>query len=227
MLINTLSPISNSTIEELTGSTSSSTAKPSNQLYPRDLSINMRVMVTTKDGKTTGIIKFIGHTSFSPGIWIGVALDIKTGKNDGSVSGRRYFECNPEHGIFVKEEAVEPIIEEKDTISINSYDTNNITNGCIDKRGSITGLLKLKLSSMMELLNHQLEIVVELEEEDRQRNTTTNNTNNNSNNNVNINYSKRTSELHAEIVNMTNKELSMINAFKQHLHDRLPRDFHP
>ena len=206
MLINTLSPMSNSTIEELTGST----VKPSNHLYPRDLSINMRVMVTTKDGKTTGIIKFIGHTSFSPGIWVGVALDIKTGKNDGSVSGRRYFECNPEHGIFVKEEAIEPIIEEKDTISINSNDTNNIANGCIDKRGSITGLLKLKLSSMMELLNHQLEIVVELEEEDRQRNN-----------------SKRTSELHAEIVNMTNKELSMINAFKQHLHDRLPRDFHP
>lgn len=50
----------------------------------------------------SGTIAFIGPTDFASGIWVGVALDAPTGKNDGSVSGVEYFSCKPRHGIFVR-----------------------------------------------------------------------------------------------------------------------------
>ena len=53
---------------------------------------------------TSGVISFIGPTHFQGGIWIGVALDTPTGKNDGSVQGNQYFQCKQKHGIFVRSE---------------------------------------------------------------------------------------------------------------------------
>ena len=33
-------------------------------------------------------------------VWLGIELDQPVGKNDGSVSGIRYFDCKPSHGVF-------------------------------------------------------------------------------------------------------------------------------
>ena len=33
-------------------------------------------------------------------MWLGIELDQPVGKNDGSVSGIRYFDCKPSHGVF-------------------------------------------------------------------------------------------------------------------------------
>lgn len=40
-------------------------------------------------------------------MWVGVALDEPSGKNDGSVHGKSYFSCQPSHGIFVRASKVE------------------------------------------------------------------------------------------------------------------------
>ena len=56
-----------------------------------------------------GCIAFVGDVAEIPGVgpWVGVVLDEPVGKNDGSVGGKRYFQCNPSCGVFVRAEKVE------------------------------------------------------------------------------------------------------------------------
>ncbi|KAI4255752.1 MAG: hypothetical protein LQ352_002403 [Teloschistes flavicans] len=56
-----------------------------------------------------GIVAYVGIVPEIPGVgpWIGVRLDEPAGKNDGSVSGKRYFDCEPYYGVFVRPERVE------------------------------------------------------------------------------------------------------------------------
>ena len=56
-------------------------------------------------GTQRGTIVFTGDF-IKPGVWIGVKLDEPVGKNDGSVEGKRYFDCPARHGVFVRPEKV-------------------------------------------------------------------------------------------------------------------------
>ncbi|TSM28126.1 CAP-Gly domain-containing linker protein 1 [Bagarius yarrelli] len=49
-----------------------------------------------------GYVKFLGGTQFAPGQWAGIVLDEPIGKNDGSVAGVRYFQCEDLRGIFTR-----------------------------------------------------------------------------------------------------------------------------
>ena len=40
------------------------------------------------------------------GKWIGVVLDDAVGKNNGTVQGKKYFSCEENHGIFVRQSQV-------------------------------------------------------------------------------------------------------------------------
>ncbi|XP_061459005.1 CAP-Gly domain-containing linker protein 1 isoform X11 [Rhineura floridana] len=64
-----------------------------------DFRIGERVWV---NGNKPGFIQFLGETQFAPGQWAGIVLDEPIGKNDGSVAGVRYFQCEPLRGIFTR-----------------------------------------------------------------------------------------------------------------------------
>ena len=77
------------------------------------LKVGVRVLL---ENDKKGVVRFVGPTQvrwwlrcnpnhesvqFREGTWVGVELEDATGKNDGSVSGVKYFDCQPNHGIFV------------------------------------------------------------------------------------------------------------------------------
>ena len=47
-------------------------------------------------------MRFFGTTHFQAGTWVGVELDQALGKNDGLVQGERYFQTQPNHGLFIR-----------------------------------------------------------------------------------------------------------------------------
>ncbi|XP_071953459.1 CAP-Gly domain-containing linker protein 4-like isoform X2 [Antedon mediterranea] len=65
--------------------------------YAEEIDVGERVIVA---GQRVGIVRFCGETMFAPGVWYGIELDKALGKNDGSVSGERYFHCKPKYGVF-------------------------------------------------------------------------------------------------------------------------------
>ena len=44
--------------------------------------------------------RYLGPTDFAKGEWAGIELDAGVGKNDGTVDGKRYFECAANFGLF-------------------------------------------------------------------------------------------------------------------------------
>jgi hypothetical protein len=53
-----------------------------------------------------GVVAFFGETQFSDGLWVGIILDEANGKNNGSVKDVKYFECEENHGTFVRPNTV-------------------------------------------------------------------------------------------------------------------------
>uniref|UniRef100_A0A673KQB6 Dynactin subunit 1 n=1 Tax=Sinocyclocheilus rhinocerous TaxID=307959 RepID=A0A673KQB6_9TELE len=65
-----------------------------------------------------GTVAYIGATLFASGKWVGVILDEPKGKNDGTVQGKRYFTCEENHGIFVRQSQVRDFIRLRITASV-------------------------------------------------------------------------------------------------------------
>lgn len=68
--------------------------------FPSWLTVGESIMISPYN--KTGVVAYLGPTHFASGPWAGVELDTPTGKNDGTVSGMRYFDCKPRFGIFVR-----------------------------------------------------------------------------------------------------------------------------
>ncbi|XP_003745822.1 tubulin-specific chaperone B [Galendromus occidentalis] len=75
----------------------------------RNFEVGKRCEVQTKGSlPRRGEIKYIGEICVKPGItFIGVQLDEPLGKNDGTAGKVRYFECEPNYGVFVRPTDVE------------------------------------------------------------------------------------------------------------------------
>ncbi|XP_069015330.1 dynactin subunit 1-like isoform X4 [Embiotoca jacksoni] len=69
--------------------------------------IGSTVEVTGKGQR--GTVAYIGATLFASGKWVGVILDEPKGKNDGTVQGKRYFTCEDNHGIFVRQSQLQVV----------------------------------------------------------------------------------------------------------------------
>jgi len=79
------------------------------EVEERGLSLAGRVRLLPESDDRRGTISYIGPVPEIPGIgsWIGVTLDEPTGKNNGSVKGKQYFQCGNNYGVFVRPERCE------------------------------------------------------------------------------------------------------------------------
>ncbi|KAI8904230.1 hypothetical protein DFJ77DRAFT_515400 [Powellomyces hirtus] len=69
-----------------------------------DRKLGDRVAINIRGQPYLGTLTYVGTFEAHPetGIWCGVALDLPVGKHDGIIQGKRYFTCEPSHGLFVK-----------------------------------------------------------------------------------------------------------------------------
>ncbi|EAY16214.1 CAP-Gly domain containing protein [Trichomonas vaginalis G3] len=75
---------------------------------PQGIEVGNRCQIEMSDhSHHRGCVRYVGKVEKSNGYWIGVQLDEPYGKNDGSLDGKRYFECENKYGVFVRAEKVE------------------------------------------------------------------------------------------------------------------------
>lgn len=95
--------------------------------------------VESKDGKQ-GVVRYVGPLEAAPeGTWVGIELPDRSGKNDGSVKGVRYFNCEPLRGLFIRKESVVRIVKQATTAPRASGAA--VTNGgAVKPRTSTVGI---------------------------------------------------------------------------------------
>jgi hypothetical protein len=66
------------------------------------------------EGSGCGAVAFIGEglQDLPSGTWVGVVYDEPLGKNDGTVKGKRYFKCKPNHGHLVRPDKIRVLFAE-------------------------------------------------------------------------------------------------------------------
>ncbi|XP_031435915.1 dynactin subunit 1 isoform X3 [Clupea harengus] len=95
--------------------TSSGSSRMSSDGGGRPVKVGSLVEVIGKGHR--GTVAYIGNTLFASGKWVGVILDEPKGKNDGTVQGKRYFTCQENHGIFVRQSQIQLVDDGENTTS--------------------------------------------------------------------------------------------------------------
>jgi hypothetical protein len=75
-------------------------------------SVGKRVLIDGYD--TIGTISFVGPHHKDNNNRVGITLDTKIGRNNGTVKGHKYFECEPGFGILVVPYKVHPVEDMND-----------------------------------------------------------------------------------------------------------------
>ncbi|KAJ2396657.1 hypothetical protein GGI23_003828, partial [Coemansia sp. RSA 2559] len=94
-----------------------------------------------------GIVRFSGTTEFASGRWLGIELEEPQGKNDGSVQGKRYFECPPDHGVFVRSSQVKVLssLGEAEASGLSSNNSSrSLMHGAEIQQGAASGENRLR-----------------------------------------------------------------------------------
>ncbi|XP_051504539.1 dynactin subunit 1-like isoform X3 [Myxocyprinus asiaticus] len=114
--------------------TSSGSSRISSDAGGRPVKVGSLVEVIGKGHR--GTVAYIGNTLFASGKWVGVILEEPKGKNDGTVQGKRYFTCQDNHGIFVRQSQIQLVEDGADT---TSPDTPEAAISKVPKREIIEG----------------------------------------------------------------------------------------
>ena len=119
------------------------------------LKIGCRVIIVNSDGSTKcGVLRYIGGTEFAKGEWAGVELDEKLGKNDGSVSNKRYFQCEPLYGVFAPVHKVHLENSEELKTSAKTFSTSTPRSST-----KVSGLSKKHSGSHESLISEKSSII--------------------------------------------------------------------
>ncbi|XP_036006388.1 dynactin subunit 1 isoform X10 [Fundulus heteroclitus] len=121
--------------------TSSGSSRMSSDGGGRPVKVGSLVEVIGKGQR--GTVAYIGTTLFASGKWVGVILDEPKGKNDGTVQGKRYFTCEENHGIFVRQSQIQLVDDGADT----SPETPEPTTGRVPKREILETSKSAKLTT--------------------------------------------------------------------------------
>ena len=103
--------------------------------------------VELQDGRIA-VVRFIGNPHFAAGDWIGVSLEDASGKNDGSVQGQRYFDCEPGHGMFVRP-GVATVVEQHTPRPLKRP-VGGANGGIAKSRQSVAGVGALRRQSVLD-----------------------------------------------------------------------------
>jgi len=79
------------------------------EVETRGITISKRCQLGS-DSARRGVVAYVGEVDEIPGLkgpWVGVILDEPLGKNDGSLGGKKYFECPENRGVFVRADRVD------------------------------------------------------------------------------------------------------------------------
>ncbi|CAL9730031.1 protein Nip100p [Monosporozyma unispora] len=133
------------------------------------VNVNDRVVLegSIRDSAT---VHFYGPTQFAAGNWVGLELDHKVGRNDGSIAGIRYFNMidrgdGINHGLFTRLSNVKPLIEGKNISQ--DVDPNEIINELrkqIQRKDEEYSLLQKKFNDstqFYELHTEELQFTVD------------------------------------------------------------------
>jgi len=86
------------------------------------------------DKDRAGIVRWIGETEFKPGIeWYGFELFKGEGKNNGTVEGTTYFNCEMGKGVFVKRSAIQGRVLDENLLTLGGIRKNRSEGNVLNK----------------------------------------------------------------------------------------------
>jgi len=107
------------------------------------MSFNVGQLVELTDKKVRGKIAHLGTTQFATGEWIGIILDEPKGRNNGTVNGVTYFNCEANYGVFVKMDS--PTIRLLDALTDSITEDKTGSNSSLASHASTTSTASSKL----------------------------------------------------------------------------------